>query len=144
MKLMKLNKQNGFTLIELMIVVLIVGILSAVAYPSYSDYVRNSKLPEGTAQLTQAKNKMEHYYQDERTYAGACNSSMIKSLLKDTDNFTYDCESDDTTFTITADGKTTQVKDFEYTVNELSEKKTLKAPTGYPIGACWIMNKSGC
>lgn len=138
------NKINGFTLIELMIVVLIVGILGSIAYPSYIDYVRNSKLPEGTGNLSTMKNKMEHYFQDERTYTGACDSAAIKSLLKDTSNFTYECEADGETFTLSAIGSSEQTKGFNYSINEIGEKQTVASPAGYSTGACWVMTKSGC
>ena len=51
--------QGGFTLIELMIVVAIVGILSAVAYPSYTEYVRKGHRAEARASLLQAAQWME-------------------------------------------------------------------------------------
>ena len=48
---MKIRVQQGFTLIELMVVVAIVGILAAVAYPSYQDYVTRGQIAEGTSTL---------------------------------------------------------------------------------------------
>lgn len=56
-----MNKQKGFTLIELMIVVAIVGIISAIAYPSYEQYVIRSKRNEAMAALTNAVQAMERY-----------------------------------------------------------------------------------
>jgi type IV pilus assembly protein PilE len=53
------TQQNGFTLIELMIVVAIVGILSAVAYPSYAEYVRRGHRADAKAGLLQAQQWME-------------------------------------------------------------------------------------
>ncbi|MDP2792886.1 MAG: prepilin-type N-terminal cleavage/methylation domain-containing protein [Sulfurisoma sp.] len=59
---------RGFTLIELMIVVVIIGILAAIAIPNYNDYVRNAKMAEATATLLQYRTFMEQYYQDMRGY----------------------------------------------------------------------------
>ena len=56
---MKKHKQKGFTLIELMIVVAVVGILSAIAYPSYTEYVRRGHRADARAGLLQAQLWME-------------------------------------------------------------------------------------
>lgn len=65
---MKKNLQRGFTLIELMIVVVIVAILAAVAYPSYQDSVIKTKRAEGRAALMQAMQQQERYYTQNNTY----------------------------------------------------------------------------
>ena len=46
-----MKHQQGFSLIELMIAIVIVGIITAVAIPSYRDYVTRSRVPEATAAL---------------------------------------------------------------------------------------------
>ncbi|MDT8404344.1 pilin [Sulfuriflexus sp.] len=56
------NVQQGFTLIELMIVVAIIGILAAIAIPAYQDYTIRAKITEGVGALAAAKTSVSEYY----------------------------------------------------------------------------------
>jgi type IV pilus assembly protein PilE len=69
---MQLKKRiKGFTLIELMIGVCIVGILAAIAYPAYTDYLNRTRRSDGKAVLLNTALYMEHYYTENNSYAGA-------------------------------------------------------------------------
>jgi type IV pilus assembly protein PilE len=65
------RKMFGFTLIELMIVVAIVGILAAVAYPSYQRYIEDSRRSDARANLVQLAQFMERYYTANGRYVDA-------------------------------------------------------------------------
>ncbi|HOI65069.1 MAG TPA: type IV pilin protein [Thiomonas arsenitoxydans] len=66
-----MQRNRGFTLIELMIVVAVVAILSAIAIPAYTSYVTRSKLTEAFSNLSSMSVALQQYYQDNRTYVGA-------------------------------------------------------------------------
>lgn len=69
------NGQRGFTLIELMIVLVIIGIVASIAYPSYTRYVQKSVRTDAHADLMQAASELERCYTRSYTYSNCSISS---------------------------------------------------------------------
>jgi type IV pilus assembly protein PilE len=136
------SRECGFTLVELMIAVAVVGILAAVAVPAYSDYVTRGKIPEATSTLASMRVKLEQYYQDNRSYgssAAGCGVSDPTGKY-----FDYSCvwgdDSTPQTFKITASGKASQgMSGFVYTLNEKNEQTS--TAWGAPSVNCWVTKK---
>lgn len=140
-----MKRECGFSLVELLVVVAIVGILSAIAVPQYRDYVTRGKLTEATATLSEHRVRMEQYFQDNRTYLGACAANTIAPLPTGR-YFTYTCPTlNATEFTIVATGIPTQgTGDFIFTLNQANARATTGAPTDWTTNpGCWVTNKAG-
>lgn len=137
---------RGFTLIELLIVVAIIGIIAAVAVPQYGDYVTRSKLAEATATLSDQRVKMEQYFQDNRTYVGACAAGAIAATPTGR-YFTYACSGESTTaYVVTATGVAAQgMTGFVFTINQANARGTTSVKTGWngAGSTCWVTNKAG-
>ncbi|HXF79711.1 MAG TPA: type IV pilin protein [Usitatibacter sp.] len=149
------SRQRGFTLIEVMIVVVIVAILSAIAIPSYRDYITRGRVIEATAGLGDARTKMEQYFQDNRTYPTACQISptapgATEVQLQALQNFTLSCSAlTATTYTVTATGTNTMVG-FTYTINQNNVRTSTLSGSGASAGwtaaspnTCWVIRKGG-
>ena len=138
-----MKTQKGFTLVELMIVVVIVGILASIGIPAYGDYVQRGKLTEAMTELAGMRVKLEQYYQDNRTYVGGCAAGTVAPLPSGTKYFTYTCPVlSASAFTVKATGIEAQGMDgFIYTIDQSNNKQTEDAPTGWGTGNCWISKK---
>lgn len=134
------RRQLGFTLIEVMVTVAIIGILAAVAIPAYSDYVVRGRIPDATAGLAAKQVQLEQFFQDNRTYVGApaCNSDTSGK------NFDFSCSSVQArTFALQAVGKG-GATGFTYTVNQTGDKATTAVPSGWTTSTnCWVVKKGG-
>lgn len=132
-----MKQQNGFTLIEVMIAVLIIGILAAIALPAYNNYVIRGKIPEATSALSAGRVQLEQYFQDNRTYVG-----FECATIGTSNYFDFSCSAgpDATSYTLLAEGKSS-MNGFEYTVNESNTKTSLIAS---PAPADWISNSTTC
>jgi type IV pilus assembly protein PilE len=134
---------RGFTLIEVVITVAIVAILAAVALPSYRDYVTRGYIPEATSQLGTLQVRLEQYYQDNRTYAGApgCGPDTTTSKV-----FDFECTAVDANgYTLQAQGKG-RMAGFAFTVNQAGQKTTASVPDGWAQPSpnnCWVTRKGG-
>jgi len=143
-----MKKERGFTLIELVIAVAIIGILAAVAYPAYTDYVQRSKISEAIAQLSDMRIKLEQYFLDNRTYVGACAAGTVAPLpaAPAVKYFTYTCPTlTASTYTVQAAGNAAQgMNGFTYTIDQGNNKATTAVPTGWTASAnCWTLRKDG-
>lgn len=137
--------QNGFTLIELMITVAIIGILAAIAIPQYTDYVIRASLPDATNTLSATRAKLEQFYQDNRDYRTVGTFTSPCTSIPNAGKFSFACSNlTVSTYTITATGSGI-VSDFSYSINQLNTQATVSVKSGWgsATNLCWITKKAG-
>jgi type IV pilus assembly protein PilE len=132
------RQQSGFTLIELLIALVLVGILTAVAVPSYSAYVTRGRLTEAFAALSGVQPAAEEFWSNNRTYAG------FNRQPADTTNFTYAVSNlTASSYTVTATGRGAAAS-FVFSIDQNGTRATTGVPTGWSASTtCWIDRKGG-
>lgn len=149
--------QRGFTIIEVMIVVAIIGVLAAVALPAYGDYIRRGQIPEAFAGMSDLRVKMEQYYQDNRNYgAAACADSGPPAWSAGNGTLTYQgaqffgftcaLTGGGQGYTITATGNAGRAVGHTYRINQANQRFTVrfKDVDRSPVSECWLTRGGEC
>ncbi|MFN0315290.1 MAG: type IV pilin protein [Burkholderiales bacterium] len=132
---------GGFTLIEVLITVAVVALLTTIALPNYQDYVTRGKFSEAHSTLSSQGVRMEQYFQDNRTYVGACTAGTAAPPMTATPHYTFSCPAlTATTFTLRATG----ADGFIFTLDQNQARATTAVKTGWTANAtCWVRKRSG-
>jgi len=102
---MKKQLQQGFTLIELMIVVAIIGILAAIAIPAYQDYTIRAQVSEGLSLADGAKTAIAEYYTNYGKFPSSNASAGLADAASITGNYVSKVETKDGVITVTYGNK---------------------------------------
>ena len=135
-----MRHQGGFTLIELMIVVAIIGILAAIALPQYSDYVTRSRRIDGQSTLLQVAQELERCYTQFSAYDNDSCSVVEASAVSQASPEDYYLVTASTlsasTFTLTATPQNAQASDTDCTTLTLTHLG-VQGATGADTSKCW-------
>lgn len=143
--------KNGFTLIEILIVLSIIAILAAIAYPSYNEYTTRSRRADGKAALLNLATQMERFYSKNATYGTATIASGNAATDVSSTNLSPDgwysltiTNQGANTFSVQATPRLEQAnrdtRCQSLTYNSLGQKGITNGPGGAPTGTtdqCW-------
>jgi prepilin-type N-terminal cleavage/methylation domain-containing protein len=135
--------EHGFTLIELMTVVVVVAILASIALPAYAAYVQRSRVPPALFALSSFQVRMEMQFQDTGSYgATACTLTPPSA-----ENFNVSCVPNadglGQAYVATATGFG-PMTGYKYRIDQSGIRSTINHPKGVPSGNCWTMKGRIC
>lgn len=140
------HRARGFTLIELMVTVAIIGILMAVAIPAYGNYVLRARATEAFTALGGFQPAAEQFWANNRKFTGIGLTTLKPA---NTVNFTYAVSGDtDSAYVLTATG-VGKMAGLVYTIDQSGTKKTTVTAGSTAFAGwtgndtCWVDRKGG-
>ena len=143
------KRAEGFTLIELMIAVIVLGILAAIAYPQYTEFVQRSRIMDATSAMNDFRVRMEQFFQDNRNYAAGAACGVADPVFDAAaSNFRLQCTLVANGYRLDAAGNSNKgMGPFGYRLvvdNTGVARSTTGAPAGWVKSAtCWSVRKNG-
>ncbi|MDF2867052.1 MAG: pilE [Gammaproteobacteria bacterium] len=139
-------RRNGFSLLELLVVLVIVGILAGVALPGYLEHIVRARLTEAFDALAVYHIRMEQTYQDAGSYANSANACAL--IMSATEHFNYQCQLTNSgqgyLITATANG-THNLSGYSYIIDQSGTRSTSAFPAAANLPkACWLTQAGGC
>jgi prepilin-type N-terminal cleavage/methylation domain-containing protein len=140
------RSSSGFTLIEVMITIAIIGVLASIAIPSYRDYVLRGQLVDAQNALSGLRANMERHFQDNRDYR-SIGTTFISPCAAPAaaGHFAISCPTlTATTFTARAVGSG-PASGFTFTMDHQGTRATTAAGAGWTVCTTgWTTKRSGC
>lgn len=136
------SAQRGFTLIELMIAVAMVGILVAVALPTYNSVIQKSRRTEAKAALLDLASRQEKFYSINNKYSATASDLGYSALPANTESGFYSLSitADNTSYTAKATPQGNQAKDsqcYGFAIDGVGKKSNFSKTGAVLTGDCW-------
>ena len=128
------RSNRGFTLIEIMIVIAIIGIVITIGYPSLTEYVKKGRRAEVAGLLSEQAQMLERFYSKSNVYTGAVGLSTGNDYYTITPTLT------DQTFLLTATRKAGSMatdKCGDFTITNTDVRSMVNATAGLTTKDCW-------
>jgi type IV pilus assembly protein PilE len=129
------RSNRGFTLIEIMIVIAIIGIVMTIAAPSFTEYLKKGRRAEVAGLLSEQAQILERYYSQKNVYTG------VAGLSPGNDYYTISTTLTDQTFLLTAVRKTGSSmatdKCGDFTITNTGVRSMVNATAGLTTKDCW-------
>jgi type IV pilus assembly protein PilE len=133
----------GFSLVELMIVLVIASVLGAIVYPSYRDHMMRAAIPEATGGLSLYAARLDEYYLDQRSFSNPADQCALPAPA--TGRFRFSCTTGNggQSYLLTATGASGDLASFSFTLDQNGNERTTALPPawGDVPADCWIQRR---